>query len=116
MSQSLTNSTVPAESGTEVSQNKEIQKQHIDRDSNGQEDDNDNGSENISTSARNKSSGIGAFLRRIWEIINWVPPSCRHDPENPREFTLALNLLFGFAGTFTVRSLCCCNKIHIVVH
>lgn len=58
-------------------------------------------SENYSDTTKSSSS-LGIILRRFLDVLNWVPPSCRYDPENPREFTLALNLLFGFAGTFTV--------------
>lgn len=61
---------------------------------------NDNGAENYSSNKT--SSSLAIIFRRIFGLLNWVPPSCRYDPENPREFTLALNLLFGFAGTFTV--------------
>lgn len=61
------------------------------------------GSENSNTkSSKSSSSSLAIILRRILGILNWVPPSCRYDPENPQEFTLALNLLFGFAATFTV--------------
>ncbi|EED16203.1 conserved hypothetical protein [Talaromyces stipitatus ATCC 10500] len=60
----------------------------------------------FNSSEKNKShSSLGIVLRQILNTLNWVPPSCRYDPENPREFTLALNLLFGFAGTFTVANL-----------
>lgn len=59
------------------------------------------GSDNYSNTTKSSSS-LGLILRRILSVLNWVPPSCRYDPENPREFTLALNLLFGVAGTFTV--------------
>ena len=60
-------------------------------------------SENYSDkTSKSSSSSLAIILRRFLDILNWVPPSCRYDPENPREFTLALNLLFGFAGTFTV--------------
>lgn len=39
--------------------------------------------------------------RRIYNIISWTPPNCRWDPENPPEFSTALNFLFAFAGAFT---------------
>lgn len=52
---------------------------------------------------QSQSSSLNIIFHRILGVLNWVPPSCRYDPKNPREFTLALNLLFGFAGTFTVR-------------
>ncbi|KAI0108096.1 MFS general substrate transporter [Daldinia grandis] len=34
-----------------------------------------------------------------------MPQRCRYDPENPPSFTLALNILFAFSGTFTVANL-----------
>ncbi|KAK3897602.1 major facilitator superfamily domain-containing protein [Staphylotrichum tortipilum] len=41
-------------------------------------------------------------LRRAW---NWKPKPARYDPANPPEFTLWLNVLFGFASCFTVSNL-----------
>lgn len=66
-----------------------------------EEEEEDIGSENKKNKSKSSSS-LAIIFRRIFNILNWVPPSCRYDPENPREFTLALNLLFGFAATFTV--------------
>ena len=43
--------------------------------------------------------------RNLYLIVNYTPTRCRHDPNKPFEFSLALNLLFGFAGTFTVANL-----------
>ncbi|KAI1408324.1 major facilitator superfamily transporter [Hypoxylon sp. FL1857] len=37
--------------------------------------------------------------------LNWMPRRCRYDPENPPNFTLSLNILFAFSGTFTVANL-----------
>ena len=45
------------------------------------------------------------FLSRAWVTINWTPPNCRWDPEKPPQFSLALNILFAFAGAFTVANL-----------
>jgi hypothetical protein len=42
------------------------------------------------------------IMSRIWYIVTWVPPACRYDPKNPPKLTLALNILFGIACTFTV--------------
>jgi hypothetical protein len=42
------------------------------------------------------------YWKRILDIISWVPPRCRWDPENPSKFGLPLNILFAFSGTFTV--------------
>ncbi|KAK8859241.1 MFS general substrate transporter [Apiospora arundinis] len=42
----------------------------------------------------------------IWTILDyWKPQRCRYDPKNPPQFTLATNILLGFAGTFTVANL-----------
>ncbi|KAL9062319.1 MAG: hypothetical protein Q9157_009030 [Trypethelium eluteriae] len=43
--------------------------------------------------------------RRFWDILTWTPPRCRWDPEKPPEFSMPLNILFGFAGAFTVANL-----------
>ncbi|KAJ5547588.1 hypothetical protein N7513_004822 [Penicillium frequentans] len=44
-----------------------------------------------------------------WDfIINallWAPPWCRWSKENPPKFGMPLNILFAFAGTFTVANL-----------
>ncbi|KAK5169464.1 uncharacterized protein LTR77_005440 [Saxophila tyrrhenica] len=42
---------------------------------------------------------------RISAKIFWVPPNCRWDPEEPPKFSMALNILFAFAGAFTVANL-----------
>ncbi|RDL41897.1 uncharacterized protein BP5553_01876 [Venustampulla echinocandica] len=41
----------------------------------------------------------------LWRWITWTPKRCRWDPDTPPEFSMWLNLLFGFAGTFTVANL-----------
>ncbi|KAK1831829.1 major facilitator superfamily domain-containing protein [Podospora conica] len=41
-------------------------------------------------------------VRRLWR---WMPPPARYDPENPPKFTVWMNLLFAFAGCFTVSNL-----------
>ncbi|KAH8665760.1 major facilitator superfamily transporter [Tricladium varicosporioides] len=45
------------------------------------------------------------FARSCWRWITWTPKRCRWDPDSPPKFSLSLNLLFGFAGTFTVANL-----------
>ncbi|RDW88914.1 hypothetical protein BP6252_00946 [Coleophoma cylindrospora] len=45
------------------------------------------------------------FARRCWEAVSWTPQRCRWDPESPPTFSMALNLLFAFACTFTVANL-----------
>ncbi|PVH87361.1 MFS multidrug transporter-like protein [Cadophora sp. DSE1049] len=44
-------------------------------------------------------------FRRIWKFVSWTPKRCRWDPESPPKFSMGLNLLFGFAATFTVANL-----------
>ena len=46
-----------------------------------------------------------SIWRRIYHIITYTPPQCRYNPDKPFKFSMALNLLFGFAGTFTVANL-----------
>ncbi|KAL3427986.1 major facilitator superfamily transporter [Phlyctema vagabunda] len=45
------------------------------------------------------------LAKRCWEIISWTPRNCRWDVGDPPKFSMALNLLFGFASTFTVANL-----------
>ena len=45
------------------------------------------------------------ILQRIINIITYTPKKCRYDPEKPFKFSLPLNVLFGFAGAFTVANL-----------
>ena len=52
-----------------------------------------------------KSAQKRSFPRRVWDIVTWTPPRCRWDPEKPPEFSMPLNILFGFAGAFTVANL-----------
>jgi len=42
---------------------------------------------------------------RIYRFLTWCPPRLRWDPNKPAEFSLSLNILFGFAGAFTVANL-----------
>ncbi|MCJ1417288.1 hypothetical protein MMC32_003630 [Xylographa parallela] len=48
-------------------------------------------------------------LRTLWvnlySIVSYTPKRCRYDPANPPGFSMPLNLLFGFAATFTVANL-----------
>ncbi|KAF2111858.1 major facilitator superfamily domain-containing protein, partial [Lophiotrema nucula] len=46
-----------------------------------------------------------SIWRRAWEIVTWTPPRCRWDAEKPPQFSMALNVLFAFAGGFTVANL-----------
>src|SRR5689334_11654960 len=42
---------------------------------------------------------------KILEILTWVPPWCRYDLHNPPTFSIWHNVLFAFAGAFTVGNL-----------
>src|ERR1051326_5604834 len=43
--------------------------------------------------------------KSIYQILTWVPPNCRWDPDKPPKFSFSLNLLFSFAACFTVANL-----------
>lgn len=64
---------------------------------------NNNGtlSNNDSIASKDKTS----LWQRTFDRVFWVPPNCRWDPENPPKFSMALNILFAFAGAFTVANL-----------
>jgi len=43
---------------------------------------------------------------RIWlGRVFWTPPWCRYDPKHPPQFSILQNILFAFAGAFTVANL-----------
>lgn len=42
--------------------------------------------------------------KSITDALLWAPPWCRWDKESPPKFGMPLNILFAFAGTFTVCS------------
>lgn len=43
-----------------------------------------------------------ALLVKAMEILNWMPQRCRYDPENPPNFTLAMNILLAFVRLLTI--------------
>lgn len=43
--------------------------------------------------------------RNLLGKIFWTPPWCRYDPSKPPQFSLFQNVLFAFAGAFTVANL-----------
>ena len=43
--------------------------------------------------------------QRIVNIITYTPRKCRYDPDRPFIFSMPLNVLFAFAGGFTVANL-----------
>ena len=52
-------------------------------------------------SAVNKASK----WQQMWRVVTYTPKRSRYDAETPPPFSMGLNLLFGFAGTFTVANL-----------
>jgi hypothetical protein len=44
-------------------------------------------------------------LQRCLTTLNWMPPWCRWDKDDPPQFSIWLNILFAFAGAFTVANL-----------
>lgn len=44
-------------------------------------------------------------IRTLLGKIFWTPPWCRYDPKVPPQFSLFQNVLFAFAGAFTVANL-----------
>lgn len=55
------------------------------------------------------------WVKQLWDIVTWTPLQCRWNPEKPPSFNLALNLLFGFAATFTVCPLFSAQSSHCSV-
>lgn len=55
------------------------------------------------TSTLSLSTSVSLW-RRAYNLLTWIPPSCRWDAEHPTQLTLPLNFLFGFAAMFTVSS------------
>ena len=43
--------------------------------------------------------------QKILSVLNWMPPWCRWDLDSPPVFSVPMNILFAFAGTFTVANL-----------
>lgn len=43
--------------------------------------------------------------QKISDFLFYTPKRCRYDPDNPPKFSIGLNLLFAFAGAFTVANL-----------
>ncbi|KIX03350.1 uncharacterized protein Z518_06902 [Rhinocladiella mackenziei CBS 650.93] len=46
-----------------------------------------------------------SVFQKAYDGLTHVPPRCRYDPEKPFRFSMGLNLLFAFAGCFTVANL-----------
>ncbi|KAK4949674.1 hypothetical protein LTR10_011515 [Elasticomyces elasticus] len=46
-----------------------------------------------------------SFWQKTVNFLTWTPPWCRWDPEKPPVFSVWHNILFAFAGAFTVGNL-----------
>lgn len=46
-----------------------------------------------------------AGFRRAYAAVTYTPQRCRWNPDDPPGFSIWMNLLFGFAGAFTVANL-----------
>ncbi|EMC92733.1 hypothetical protein BAUCODRAFT_37638 [Baudoinia panamericana UAMH 10762] len=66
-----------------------------------------NVSSNSSEDGERTKSGATkqSIWRRVYDTVYWTPPRLRWDPSSPPKFSMALNILFGFAGAFTVANL-----------
>ena len=62
-------------------------------------------SDTISSHSVKSSPKKYTTWQRVYKIITYTPKRCRYDPDKPFEFSLPLNLLFAFAGAFTVANL-----------
>lgn len=62
-------------------------------------------SDTVSSHSMHSSRKEDTIWQHIYRIINYTPKRCRYDPDRPFEFSMALNLLFSFAATFTVANL-----------
>lgn len=62
--------------------------------------------ESLNTPQTEKSLPLEQSIwRRLFWPFLWMPKWCRWDPKNPPVFSMPMNVLFGFAGAFTVANL-----------
>jgi hypothetical protein len=59
----------------------------------------------VSFPQNTKPSRPAPKWQQVLHVLNWMPPWCRWNPESPPVFSLPMNVLFAFAGTFTVANL-----------
>lgn len=62
-------------------------------------------SDTVSSHSAKSSQKKYTIWQRVYNIITYTPKRCRYDPDKPFEFSTPLNLLFAFAGAFTVANL-----------
>jgi predicted MFS family arabinose efflux permease len=70
----------------------------------GEDEKNSNQNEQNSNSAPASSETL-PLHRRLCAPLFYIPPNCRWDPDSPPQFSIWLNILFAFAGAFTVANL-----------
>lgn len=62
-----------------------------------------------SVGIQRRNTSDNAITKTIWtrayNTLTWTPPNCRWNPEEPPNFSTGLNVLFAFAGAFTVANL-----------
>jgi predicted MFS family arabinose efflux permease len=59
---------------------------------------------NTSSTENSPPRTLSIWRRIFWPLL-WMPPWCRFDVANPPVFSMHMNVLFGFAGAFTVANL-----------
>ena len=52
-------------------------------------------SRNDDVAVHDKSAKEKTRWQRIYDVLSYVPPRCRYDPEKPFKFSMGLNILFG---------------------
>ncbi|KAL8719096.1 MAG: hypothetical protein Q9225_003855 [Loekoesia sp. 1 TL-2023] len=62
-------------------------------------------SRTASVERKGSSSSEATIWQKISNVLLYTPERCRYDPANPPKFSIGLNLLFAFAGAFTVANL-----------
>ena len=63
------------------------------------------GGRNDTTNLSNAGQTEDTLWQRAVDYVFWVPPNCRWNPERPPKFSMGMNILFAFAGAFTVANL-----------
>ncbi|KAL9028378.1 MAG: hypothetical protein Q9196_003244 [Gyalolechia fulgens] len=62
-------------------------------------------SRTASVERKDSLSSPRATWQKISDVLFYTPKRCRYNPANPPKFSTGLNLLFAFAGAFTVANL-----------
>jgi hypothetical protein len=59
----------------------------------------------IDDDVKSEAAATKSTRQKVVDFITWTPPWCRWDPEKPPVFSVWHNILFAFAGAFTVGNL-----------